>query len=93
MNRIKRNPLVIYDEVDGETVLYHTDSAETFQLNPTGALVWRACDDSVIEVIVECLQAVYPKEDRERLAADVGNFIFSLEEAGLLEVSNDTLDA
>lgn len=92
MNRISRNPLVIWDVVDGQTVLCHTDSAEFSQLNPTGALVWSVCEDVTIEDIVERLQAVYHNEDRERLAADVRSFILSLEEAGLLEIRNDPLD-
>ena len=92
MNRIRRSPLVIWDVVDGQTVLCHTDSAEFFQLSPTGAFVWSACDDGTIETIVEFLQAIYPNEDRERLETDVQSFVLFLEKAGLVEVRNDSTE-
>ena len=96
MNRIRRNPLVIEDVVDGQIVLCHTGSAELFQLSPTGALVWSACDDGTTDTIdsmVECLQGIYPNEDHGRLVADVLSFVRSLEEAGLFEVRYDSSDA
>jgi hypothetical protein len=89
MRTIRHNPQVIWDVVDGVLVLCHTASNAFFELNQTGALVWRMCDGSAVEAIVERLRAAYPHEDRDQVTIDVGNIILALEEARLLEVGSD----
>jgi len=89
MSRIRRSPQVIWDVVDGVMVLCHTDSAEFFELNPTGAIVWSVCDENIIDDVVERLQEAYPSEDHERLTADVWDLIRSLQEAGLVQLQSN----
>jgi len=85
---VRHNPLVIWDVVDGEMTLCHTDSGEIFELTETGALIWRACDRSSLETIVESLRKTYCDEDPEKLSKDACGFIRVLEQAGLLEVEH-----
>jgi Coenzyme PQQ synthesis protein D (PqqD) len=83
--QIKRNFQVIWDIVDGAMVLCNTDCAEFFELNSTGAIVWKICDGCTTNDIVQHLQEVYPDEDHQQLASDVKKLISSFNEAGLLE--------
>jgi hypothetical protein len=89
MRTIRHNPQVIWDVVDGVMVLCHTASNAFFELNQTGALVWRLCDGSAVEAVVERLRAAYPYEDRDQVALDIQTIILALEEARLVEVGRD----
>jgi hypothetical protein len=90
MSRVSRNPHVIWDVVDGQTILCDTDSAEFFELNPTGAAIWQACESSSVEELIKFLQAAYRDEAQERLCADVSGFVSSLKTAGLLVVCDES---
>ena len=89
MSKIRRKPQVIWDEVDGVMVLCHTDSAEFFELNSTGAVIWSVCDGRTTDEVVNQLREAYPEKERQRLAADVRSLIRSLEEAGLVEIQSN----
>jgi len=89
VSKIRRDPQVIWDEVDGVLVLCHTDSAEFFELNPTGAVVWSVCEGRTTDEVVNQLREAYPNQEGQRLAVDVRSLIRSLEEAGLVEIKRD----
>ena len=82
---------MIWDVVDGETRLCHTDHVQFFTLSPVGAFLWNDCDNTTIEALVELVQKAYPRENQARLAADVECFVSSLEAADLLEVREESI--
>ena len=82
---MKRNPNVVWDVVDGVTVLCHTGSGDLFDLNVTAAFVWTTCERRSIQDLVEALREEYPDVSREILEADCRDLIASFEENDLLE--------
>jgi len=86
MTTIKKNAQVLTDEVEGTKMLCHTASVEFFRLNRTGSQIWDVCDGATVDAIVKHLGGVYPDEDDSRLTEAVQRFVFSLQEAGLVEV-------
>ncbi|WP_025717973.1 PqqD family protein [Paenibacillus sp. 1-18] len=89
MNKVQRIPEVIWDQIDGETVLCHTGTGVFFTTNDIGALIWELCDGLTSVKILEELQKFYPQEDFQRLSADVGHFIESLLDVGLIDIISD----
>jgi hypothetical protein len=85
MSRLRRNTDVIWDVVDGITVLCETNSTRFFHLNATAALVWDACEDGTVDAITRRVSAAYPNEDYQRLTADVHACVEALRKAGLLQ--------
>jgi len=86
MRRIKRNPQVIADEVDGTRMLCHTGFVEFFRLNSTGAQIWDICDGTDVDSIVRRLIEIYPGEKHDYLQQETQQFVGSMEAAGLLEM-------
>jgi len=85
MSRITQDTDVISDEVDGVMTLCHTGTTSYFELNETGAEIWRACAAPVTaDDLVAQLTAVYPDEDELTLRAEVDRFVGALREQGLL---------
>ena len=89
MIRIKHNPQVIWDMVDGVMVLYKVDSAELFELNDTGGVMWRVCDEDTLEEAVRRVHQIYPDQDLREIDATVRNFFQSLEAVGLISVQDE----
>jgi len=88
MSRLRRNRDVIWDVVDGTTVLCETTTVRFFHLNATAALVWNACEDSTVDIVARQVKAAYPDEDDRRLAADVHECVSALQKAGLLHIDD-----
>jgi hypothetical protein len=85
MSRITQHTDVISDVVDGVMTLCHTGTTSYFELNETGAEIWRACAAQVTsDDLVAHLAAVYPEEDELKLRAEVDRFVGALGEQGLL---------
>jgi hypothetical protein len=84
MIRLKRNSEVIWDQIDGATVLCHTETGEFFRLNRVGSFIWEACNECTISSLIEQLLTIYPTEDHKQITAHLQQFIQSLENAGLL---------
>ena len=85
MSGVRRNIDVIWDVVDGTTVLCETNSVRFFHLNATAALVWDACEGGTVDTITRTVSAAYPNEDYQRLAADVHACLEAFQRAGLLQ--------
>jgi Coenzyme PQQ synthesis protein D (PqqD) len=90
--KIRRNSQVIWDLVDGVTVLCNTDSVEYFHLNGTGAMVWDFCEDNTLGDTVKHLHYFFPDGDRDVVAAHVNEFLESLKAANLILMEGDEID-
>jgi hypothetical protein len=88
MPTISRRPTVIWDVVDSVTMLCRTDSGELFELNATGAFIWRNCDNVTLAELLERLSLAYPHIEQSQLLADTEQLIVSLKEAELVDVTN-----
>jgi len=88
--KIRHSSRVIWDVVDGQTTLCDLESGEIFELTETGALIWKACDGSSLEEIVQSLRETYSDAEPERIAADANGFIYTLERAGLVQIEAET---
>lgn len=88
MTNVSINPEVIWDEVDGVLRLCHTGRVEYFDLDETGAAIWKECAEqtSVDNIVLE-LKKNYPDEDTAELSSEVELFVQSLEDANLLIVA------
>lgn len=85
MNNFVRNPQVIWDQVDGNTVLCRLDTGDFFDVDIVGSLIWEACDACTLNDIVEQVYERHPNSKKEQLRQEVKRFLLSLEEEGLLE--------
>lgn len=85
MSKITHHPQVIWDQVDGKTVICHLDTAEFFYMNSISARVWQICNGCSVDNVVEHIYASSPQGDYEQLKLEIQQFILSLEAAGLVE--------
>jgi hypothetical protein len=85
---LRRNDAVIWDRVDGATLLCHTGRVEFFKLNDTGALIWGLCDGRTAGEIVEALCRHYPDANRELIQGFVLDYLSALDKEGLLAAPN-----
>jgi Coenzyme PQQ synthesis protein D (PqqD) len=85
MNNFVRNPQVIWDQVDGKTVLCHIDTGDFFYMDFVGKQIWEVCDLYTFDDLVEQIYTNYPRTDKEKLRREIQQFLHSLEEEGLLE--------
>ncbi|WP_425347947.1 PqqD family protein [Streptomyces durhamensis] len=69
-------------------VLCRLDTAEFFELNHAGAIVWRSCGQG-FDAIYSALQHAFPEVSPGRLLADGKACITSLVDAGLLHRGED----
>jgi hypothetical protein len=83
--RFRRSNRVDETRVGDRVVLYHRDTGSGVVLNPTGSIIWDAlaAPKSAAD-LADKLSARYPGLERERLTADVGSYVESLLENGLI---------
>ncbi|SEG96045.1 Coenzyme PQQ synthesis protein D (PqqD) [Nonomuraea solani] len=79
-----RHPQVLWDDVDGQLVLCHTETAQYYELNPMGEKLWRACDGIDLEAMTRLLAETHPEVDLASLAGDVRSYVATLLEENLL---------
>ena len=66
-------------------MLYHRDTGSGVVLNPTGSLIWDALASPQSTVqLADRLAAKFPSTLPERIATDVGGYVDSLLENGLI---------
>jgi Coenzyme PQQ synthesis protein D (PqqD) len=70
-----RSDEVIWDRVDGTTVLCHTGTVDFFRLNDTGAFIWGVCDGRTPKGIIAAVCTAYPSADPELIASLVCEYI------------------
>jgi len=81
----RRSPGVAYDVLDGQAVLIDPVGLEMLTLNAVGTLVWNELDGE--KDVPELANAVLGRVTGvglDALVADVGAFVASLEDAGLV---------
>jgi hypothetical protein len=63
---------VIWDVVDGVTVVCDTGTGEFFEMNATAGLIWTLCGDRYeVDGMVERVRTAYPNEEPGRIRRDV----------------------
>jgi hypothetical protein len=82
---IRRNNAVIWDVVHGVTTLCHTEKAEFFTLNHTGAAIWDICEGRTLDEIIVEIRARYPNADETKVTTLVPDYVDLLEKEGLIE--------
>lgn len=83
--RFRRSNRVDETRVGDRVVLYHRDTGSGVVLNPTGSIIWDAlaAPQSAAD-LADDLSARYPALGREKISADVGTYVESLLENGLI---------
>lgn len=83
--RFRRSNRVDETRVGDRVVLYHRDTGSGVVLNPTGSIIWDALASprSTADLAGD-LAARYPGMTSEKIAADVGVYVESLLENGLI---------
>jgi hypothetical protein len=87
--RIEISEDVLFQEVSGETVLLDLASEQYFGLDSVGTRIWTLLNEgAAADAVVDTLLGEYEVE-REMLAADVGELLDRLAEAGLIRFVDD----
>jgi Coenzyme PQQ synthesis protein D (PqqD) len=83
--RIKVDPQVVFQEVDGELLLLHIERGQYFSLDGVGARVWRLLreHDGNLEGVLSTLLTEFDI-DETTLRRDVDALLGHLREAGLV---------
>ena len=85
--RVQQNPDVLVRELEGESVLLNLKSESYFGLDEIGTRMWSALVGSPsVEAAFDALLEEYDVEP-EQLRSDLDQFVATLKEAGLLDVS------
>lgn len=87
--RIKRDPMVIWDQVDGLTALIHTGTGSYHRTNEVGRLIWEACEGRTVDEVARSVHETFPDADFAVIQRDVERYITSLHTANLLEWQED----
>jgi hypothetical protein len=85
---LRRNDAVIWDRVDGATLLCHTGRVEFFKINDTGALIWGLCDGRTAEEIIQALCRQYPNANGDVITGLVLDYLSALKKEELLAAPN-----
>jgi hypothetical protein len=81
----RRNPAVVFHQVDDRVMMMNPDRAEFVTLSPTGAAVWYAlAEPGSAEDIVERIRPDWPEADPLQMRADIDAFLQNLEAAGAI---------
>ena len=81
---------IAFQSMPPDTIILNLRTGYYFSTNTLGAEIWKRCDgERNVGAIVDELYELY-EVDRERLAADVGEFLAKLREEGLIHVREDT---
>ena len=81
----RRSPNVGYDVLDGQAVLIDPVGLEMLTLNAVGTFVWNELDgEKDVSALASALLGRVTGVGLEELVVDVGAFIASLEDAGLV---------
>lgn len=89
MRKFHHNDEVIWDEVDGTTVLCHTRTGAFFRTNEVGRLIWEAAMGRSLDEVVRVVCEAYPGVNPDQVRSDVTDFLDELIKAGLLKVVNE----
>lgn len=81
--RYRRNPDVVFHDVDDRVMMMNPARAEFVTLTPTGAEVWRALETpGSCEELVERIRSEYPDADPALMRTDIEKFLGKLEASG-----------
>jgi hypothetical protein len=79
----RRNPAVVFQQVDDRVMMMNPERAEFVTVSPTGAQVWGALETpGTAHDIVERLLPKWPDADPEQMLKDIDAFLAQLAEAG-----------
>jgi pyrroloquinoline quinone biosynthesis protein D len=68
---LKHSSNYIWEEMDGQVLLYRVGAHKAVHLNDSAALIWKLCDGSrTLNDVIGVLSDTYP-DMREAIAADV----------------------
>jgi hypothetical protein len=83
----RRNPAVVFQEVDDRVMMMNPERAEFVTVSPTGAQVWVARETpGTAEDIVQRLLPKWPEADPQQMLKDIDAFLLKLEAAGAVFV-------
>lgn len=82
------SPNVIWDVVDGKTVLCDKVSANMFELDETGTVIWYWSDGATAELVVKKVQMHYSAADPDVVEEQTLGFLKNLTDAGLLDLAD-----
>jgi hypothetical protein len=81
----RRSPAVAYDLLDGQAVLIDPVGLEMLTLNAVGTLVWNELDgEKDVPALASALLGRVTGVGMEELVADIGAFVASLADSGLV---------
>jgi hypothetical protein len=85
MDKLVISPLAVWNDVEGNLALFHSDTRCYFGLNSVGAAIWRhiAANREIPEVIARLTQEY--DADAATIAVEVRRVAAELVQAGLLE--------
>lgn len=85
---LNHSPNFIWEEMDGQMLLYRVGSHKAVHLNDSAALIWKLCDGSrSLKEVIAVLGEAYP-DMREAVAADVrGGARMLLKEGALVRTA------
>jgi|TARA_R110002072_G_scaffold19100_15_gene71134 hypothetical protein len=82
---LQRNPNVTASEIDGELFLVEPLSNEIFYLNPISTGLWRLLETPQEHPgLISTLQAAFPDQPGDQIAADVTDLLAAMQAAGLI---------
>jgi len=80
-----KNELISTRVVDGETILFNSETNALHALNPVASEIWNCCDgEHLFKDIVECLFEKF-EADRDQIEEDVKKTIAEFQELNLLQ--------
>lgn len=86
--QVSRNPEVIWDFVDGKTVLCDTTTTDIFELELTAGLIWQWCENVTLEVLITRVQDYFAADDAGVVEERTRAFVGRLKDMGLVHITS-----
>lgn len=86
---VSRSPGVLGEPSGDRTILLDAEGTTVFTLSRVGAVIWEELSESpTVHALVRALSSRFPDVGEDVIGVDVQEFVTSLADAGLVELSS-----
>ena len=93
--RIRRNPNIVFSQIDNETVMMDEDMENYFGMSAVATRIWSELEDepTLKELVLRLVEAADGSVSPDQCREETVSFLTELQEHGFLELSEPAVDS